>query len=84
MDDHQQNIIVKVKSMEDGGSILFRINTATPLRKLILAYCEWKELVADDIRLVHKGLQLERDRTPEQYKIKDGSVIYALLTLRGS
>ncbi|CAI0437572.1 unnamed protein product [Linum tenue] len=83
MDKEPQNIIVKVLGM-DGSSILFRINQATPLRRLMLSYCDWKELVVDDVYFLHNGRRLLRDDTAQKLNMTDGDVIHEFVHQTGS
>ncbi|CAL1384765.1 unnamed protein product [Linum trigynum] len=75
MDQEEPKIIVKVKSQAAGSSMLFRINPATQLRKLMLSYCYWNELVVDDVGFSCNGRNLHRDDTPKLAKMEEGDVI---------
>ncbi|CAL1384763.1 unnamed protein product [Linum trigynum] len=77
MDQESRNIVVKVRN-QAGSSMRFRINPATQLRGLMLSYCDWNELVVDDIRFSCNGRNLHRDDTPKQVRMKEGDVIYAV------
>ncbi|CAI0374145.1 unnamed protein product [Linum tenue] len=77
MDQEEPKIIVKVKG-QAGSSMLFRINPATQLRKLMLSYCDWNELVVDDVRFLYNGRNLHHDDTPKLVKMEEGDVIDAV------
>ncbi|CAL1384761.1 unnamed protein product [Linum trigynum] len=77
MDQEEPRIIVKVKN-QAGSSMLFRISPATQLRKLMLSYCDWNELVVDDVRFSCNGRNLHRDDTPKRVRMEEGDVIDAV------
>ncbi|CAI0374144.1 unnamed protein product [Linum tenue] len=77
MDQEEPKITVKVKN-QAGSSMLFRINPAAQLRKLMLSYCDWNELVVDDVRFSCNGRDLHRDDTPKLVKMEEGDVIDAV------
>ncbi|CAI0374143.1 unnamed protein product [Linum tenue] len=77
MDQESRSIIVKVRN-QAGSSMRFRIDPATQLRGLMLSYCDWNELVADDVRFSCNGRNLHREDTPKLVRMKEGDVIDAV------
>ncbi len=65
---------IKVKSA-DGNEIYFRIKGTTPLKKLMLAYCQRKGVNPDTVRFLFDGKRLEDNSTPKELLMEDNDAI---------
>ncbi|MCL7051048.1 hypothetical protein MKW94_022774 [Papaver nudicaule] len=72
---------ITVESNCDPHDVHFSIKRDCPLRKLINAYIELKNLHGFTIEFVYADIKPER--TSEELGIEDGNVIYAVLSMIG-
>ncbi|KAK4266642.1 hypothetical protein QN277_027532 [Acacia crassicarpa] len=71
------SIIVKVAS-QDGRKLSFRIKRDTELIKLLLVFCERKEVSYRYMRFLYHGRRIRGKQTPRHLNMKDGDEIDAM------
>ncbi|KAF8105219.1 hypothetical protein N665_0161s0018 [Sinapis alba] len=71
----QKKIMIKVKSQQDGGEDLYKIGENAPLKKLMDAYSEKKNLDRSTLRFIFNKKGLKPQHTPSQLKMEDNDII---------
>merc|ERR1712086_1192183 len=69
-----QHIQLKVKDQQ-GSEVQFKIKKATPLRKLMDAYCSRLGLQASQVRFMVDGERIAPDDTAEKLGLEDEDLI---------
>ncbi|OQW76796.1 MAG: hypothetical protein BVN35_05935 [Proteobacteria bacterium ST_bin11] len=75
-------ISLKVVS-SDGQEVHFKIRKATPLLKMMNAYCQRKCQSPTSIRFIFDGQRISDTATAESMNMEDGDTIDALLQQTG-
>ncbi|GJW80188.1 ubiquitin-like protein SMT3 [Tanacetum coccineum] len=81
--DEGARIILKVKLLQDGSEVFFRIRRSTQLKKLMIAYCDRKAVELNLIVFLFDGRFLRGEDTAHELKMKEGDEIYAMHRLTG-
>ena len=68
---------------QDGTQVFFKIRRSTPLKKLMTAYCERKQLSPTSIRFLFEGQRVQDEQTPDTLAMEDNDVIDALAQQTG-
>jgi hypothetical protein len=80
-EDSPINIVVKDQS---GHEVYFKLKYSTPLRKVMLAFCDKRGIAVDDLRLLYYGYSIDaREHTPLSLGMEDGDVLDAMRILCG-
>ncbi|GLT57643.1 hypothetical protein SLA2020_306000 [Shorea laevis] len=78
------------KSMEltvkaqDGTRLHFKIRPYIKLRKLLIRYCERKQLEFETVKFLYNGQRVSTRHTAQKLKMKNGDEIYAMLPCMGA
>ena len=72
--DFQEQLNLKVLG-QDGQVVQFKIKKATPLRKLMNAYCDRCKLAQNTIRFMFDGSRIDETDTPKSMDMEDGDTI---------
>lgn len=78
----QTHISLKVAA-QDGTEVFFRLNSNTPMKKLINAYCTRQSINPDAIRFLFDGERILAEKTPKELGLEDGDLIDAVLMQTG-
>lgn len=68
---------------QDNGIIQFKIKKHTPLRKLMIAYCERSFLAKEAVRFRFDGAPVNELDTPETLEMEEGDTIEVYLPQTG-
>ncbi|KAG1654604.1 hypothetical protein FOA52_009530 [Chlamydomonas sp. UWO 241] len=60
---------------QDGSEVHFKLKQATPLGKVMDAYCDKKSVDPAAVRFVFDGRRVSRDHTPSIHEMENGDVI---------
>ncbi|KAI3953106.1 hypothetical protein MKW98_020301 [Papaver atlanticum] len=69
-------ITLKIKS-NDGTEVFFRTKRNTKFRKLMIAYCDRKELDINTITFLMDGTMIKAEQTPDELQLEEGDEIDA-------
>lgn len=75
----QPKVILRVTDQEDGGLRVYRVGTHAHLKKLMLDYCQRRNLEYGTLRFIFKGRFLSLRQTPAQLMMKDDDIIEAVM-----
>ncbi|CAH8381385.1 unnamed protein product [Eruca vesicaria subsp. sativa] len=75
----QEKVILRVTNLEDGGMDIYRMGTHVHLKKLMLAYCERRNLHYRAIRFIFNGSILRPSQTPAQLLMENEDTIVTSL-----
>ncbi|KAG5417519.1 SMT3 [Candida metapsilosis] len=75
-EDSKNRINLKVVD-GNGGEIWFKVKRATPMKKIMHAYCEKQSKSEDSIRFFFDGNRVNATQTPEELDMEDNDVIEA-------
>ncbi len=64
---------------QDGGEILFRIKSSTPLAKLMNAYCQRMAVSTKAMRFLYDGKRVNETDTASMLKMTDNDIVDAVL-----
>lgn len=70
-------IVVKVQGQKQADTLNYWMGRKTPLRFLMLDYCERTGAVFEYTRFHLNGLRIKSGKTPDDLKMEDGDVIDA-------
>ncbi|KAH8870500.1 Small ubiquitin-related modifier 2 [Schistosoma japonicum] len=77
-----EHINIKVQGQE-GSIIHFKIRKNTPLRKLMLAYCERLGLKQPSVRFIFDGNSVHETDTPASLEMEENDTIEVFQTQTG-
>nr|CAX77093.1 Small ubiquitin-related modifier 2 precursor [Schistosoma japonicum] len=77
-----EHINIKVQGQE-GSIIHFKIRKNTPLRKLMLAYCERLDLKQPSVRFIFDGNSVHETDTPASLEMEENDTIEVFQTQTG-
>jgi small ubiquitin-related modifier len=60
---------------QDGNEIFFKCKSRTPLKKLMIAFCNRKGVAVSSVRFLYHGDQIQPHQTPADLDMEDGDVI---------
>ncbi|CAH8292640.1 unnamed protein product [Schistosoma turkestanicum] len=81
-DTQSEHINIKVQGQE-GAVIHFKIRKNTPLRKLMLAYCERLGLQQPSVRFIFDGNSVHEADTPAKLDMEENDTIEVFQTQTG-
>uniref|UniRef100_A0A7S1R119 Ubiquitin-like domain-containing protein n=1 Tax=Neobodo designis TaxID=312471 RepID=A0A7S1R119_NEODS len=67
----------------DGAEVFFKIKRATPLRKLMDAYCKKQGIARTSVRFLYDGAPIDEHKTPDELEMEDDDVIDAMVEQTG-
>lgn len=67
----------------DGGEMLFRIKTTTPLKKLFDTYCKKNGVSRQSVRFLYDGAPVDESKTPQELDLQEEDVIDAMVEQTG-
>ncbi|CAK9141434.1 unnamed protein product [Ilex paraguariensis] len=63
---------------QDGNEVFFRIKRSARLQKLLMAYCERKQLDYRSMEFLFNGERIPTRQSPDDLKLEDGDQIDAM------
>jgi small ubiquitin-related modifier len=67
----------------DGAEVFFKIKRATPLRKLMDAYCKKQGIARTSVRFLYDGAPIDEHKSPDELEMEDDDVIDAMVEQTG-
>ncbi|OMJ86087.1 hypothetical protein SteCoe_12443 [Stentor coeruleus] len=77
-----EHITLKVKS-QDGNEVFFKIKRATPLKKLMEAYCSRNGVNISTVRFLFDGQRIQETNTPNDLHLEENDQIDAMVEQTG-
>ena len=68
---------------QDGNEIFFKCKSATPLNKLMNAFCQRQGVSINSVRFLFDGQRISPQQTPSALFMEDGDVIDVMLEQQG-
>ena len=81
-DMKQTHITIQAMS-QDGNSLQFKVRMATPLQKVIDAYCARLSVAENSVRFLYDGNRVKGENTPEIMEMEDGDILDVVLHQSG-
>ncbi|CAN7021353.1 unnamed protein product [Brassica rapa subsp. trilocularis] len=75
----QEKVILKVTNLEDEGIDVYKMGTHVHLKKLMLAYCQRRNLDYRTLRFIFNGSFLRPRQTPAQLMMEDDDIIHTVM-----
>ncbi|KAG7194730.1 SUMO protein smt3 [Scheffersomyces spartinae] len=68
---------INLKVSDGSAEIFFKIKRATPMKKLMEAFCKRQGKPMDTLRFLVDGTRISPENTPDDLQLEDGDVIEA-------
>ncbi|CAH2037046.1 unnamed protein product [Thlaspi arvense] len=75
----QETIILKITNLEDGAIDIYKMGAHVHLKKLMLAYCQRRNLDYRTLRFIYNGSFLKPRQTPAQLLMQNDDTIVTLM-----
>ena len=83
--EQQNNEVINLLVVtQDSTKIYFKTKRTKPLKKLMEEFCKIQGLTLCAVRFLSDGVRLTPDKTPNDLRMKDGDVIYAMMNQCGA
>ncbi|KAI3887268.1 hypothetical protein MKX03_023478 [Papaver bracteatum] len=69
--EKRSHINIKVKNNVDHTEVDFRVRRSSQFSKLIITYCEMKNIDIKTYRFLHDGKRLDQKQTPDQLEMEE-------------